>query len=210
MFLAKDKPKKQRKTIIDGTTNIKLFELLRELRNQIAEREDLVHFQIFTQKSLYAMCEMLPTNKQELKQIHGMGKTRIEKYGTDILRVIVDYCDENDIETSNNISVLENLKPKRKKGDTKKISLELFKARKSIDQIAVERELNANTIIGHLASFISSGEVSITDLMSKDHYKELKKIIPTKTFENLSDLKYQLDDKYSYGEIRLVLEDLSK
>ena len=210
VFLAKDKPKKQRKTIIDGTTNIKLFELLRELRNQIAEREDLVHFQIFTQKSLYAMCEMLPTNKQELKQIHGMGKTRIEKYGTDILRVIVDYCDENDIETSNNISVLENLKPKRKKGDTKKISLELFKARKSIDQIAVERELNANTIIGHLASFISSGEVSITDLMSKDHYKELKKIIPTKTFENLSDLKYQLDDKYSYGEIRLVLEDLSK
>ena len=210
VFLAKEKPKKQRKAVIDGTTNIELFELLRELRNQVAKREDLVHFQIFTQKSLYAMCEMLPTSKEELKALHGMGKTRIEKYGTEILKVIKDYCDENDIETPNTISVFEGLKPKKKKGDTKKISLELFKAGKPIEQIALERELNTNTIFGHLAGFISSGEIKIADLMTKTHYVELKEIIPTKTFENLSDLKHQLDEKYSYGELRLVLNELSK
>jgi len=209
VFLGKDKPKKQRKAVIEGTTNIELFELLRELRNQIAKREDLVHFQIFTQKSLYAMCETLPTSKQELKTIHGMGKTRIEKYGTEILQVIKWYCNENDIETSNDISVFEELKPKKQKGDTKKISLELFKTGKSIDQIALERELNSNTIFGHLASFISSGDIAITDLITKTHYSELKKTIPTKTFENLSDLKHQLDDKFSYGELRLVVNELS-
>ena len=210
VFLAKEQPKKQRKTVIEGTTNIELFELLRELRNQIAKREELVHFQVFTQKSLYAMCELLPTSKQELKEVHGMGKTRIEKYGTEILKVIKTYCEENEIESSNDLSVFEDLKPKRQKGDTKKISLELFKAGKAIDQIALERELNANTIFGHLAGFISSGEIEITDLISKANYSELRKIIPTKTFQNLSDLKHQIDDKFSYGEIRLVLEDLSK
>ena len=46
--------------------------------------------------------------------------------------------------------------------------------------------------------------------MSKKHYVELKKIIPTKTFENLSELKHQLDDKFSYGELRLVVNDLSE
>ncbi|MFP4847113.1 helix-turn-helix domain-containing protein [Winogradskyella sp. PE311] len=211
VFLAKDKPKKQRKVVIDGTTNVELFELLRELRNQIAKREDLVHFQVFTQKSLYAMCELLPNTKQELKAVHGMGKTRIEKYGTEILKVIKTYCEENDIETSNDVSVFEELKPKkRQKGDTKKISLELFKAGKSVDQIALERDLNTNTIFGHLAEFISSGEVKITDLITKAHFLELKKIIPTKTFENLSDLKHQVDDKFSYGELRLVVNELSK
>ena len=211
VFLAKEKPKKQRKTVIEGTTNVELFELLRELRNQIAKREDLVHFQIFTQKSLYAMCEILPNTKQELKAVHGMGKTRIEKYGAEILTVIKSYCEENDIETSNEVSVFEELKPKTtEKGNTKKISLELFKAGKSLDQIALERDLNTNTIFGHLAEFISSGEVKITDLMSKLHYTELKKVIPTKTFENLSDLKHQLDDKFSYGELRLVLISLKK
>ncbi|WP_296386959.1 HRDC domain-containing protein, partial [Winogradskyella sp.] len=171
VFLAKDKPKKQRKAVIDGTTNIELFELLRELRNQIVKREDLVHFQIFTQKSLYAMCEMLPNTKQELKKVHGMGKTRIEKYGTEILKVIKSYCEENDIETTNEVSIFEEIKPIRQKGDTKKISLNLFKAGKPIDQIALERELNVNTIFGHLADFISSGEIKITDLISKEPYK---------------------------------------
>ena len=83
-------------------------------------------------------------------------------------------------------------------------------AGKSIDQIAIERDLNANTIFSHLSSFISTGEVKVTDLMPKSHYSELKKIIPTKTFENLSDLKHQVDEKYSYGELRLVINELSK
>jgi hypothetical protein len=61
-----------------------------------------------------------------------------------------------------------------------------------------------------LASFITTGEVKIVDLMSNEFYEELKGIIPKKTFENVSDLKQQLDDKYSYGELRLVLEDLKK
>jgi len=187
-----------------------LAELLRLLRNEIAQREDLIHYQIFTQKALYEMCETLPVNQKELKTVNGMGKVRVEKYGTEILKVIRDYCDENDIETSNVEPVFEELKPKRQKGETKKISLELFKSGKSINDIALERELNVNTISGHLASFIPTGEVKITDIISEDYYNELKELIPTKEYENLSDLKYQLDDKFSYGEIRLVLNALVK
>tara|TARA_R110002049_G_scaffold296274_1_gene484254 strand:+ start:96 stop:2534 length:2439 start_codon:yes stop_codon:yes gene_type:complete len=209
VFLGKEKPKKIRKMIIDGTTNVELFELLRELRNQIANREDLVHFQVFTQKSLYSMCETLPTSKEELKEIHGMGKTRVEKYGTEILKVIISYCDENDIETSSKNITLDLPKPKIKTGETKLESLKLYKDGKSIDEIAVLRDLNENTIFGHLASFISSGEIKITELIDEAKYNELKQIIPSKTFENLSDLKHLLDDKYSYGELRLVVNELS-
>jgi hypothetical protein len=210
VFLGKEKPKKTRKSVIDGTTNIELFELLRELRNQIAKQKDLVHFQIFSQKALYEMCETLPTNKIELLAVNGMGKTRVEKYGSQILDIVRNFCDENDIEISNSTTSFKESKPKRQKGDTKKQSLQLFKSGKTIDEIANERELNENTIFGHLASFISSGDIKITDLISENYYSELKEIIPTKTFENLSDLKHQLDEKYSYGEIRLVLEELSK
>ena len=209
VFLTKDKPKKPRKTVIDGTTNVELFELLRELRNTIAKEKELIHFQVFTQKALYEMCETLPTDKKELLKVNGFGKIRVEKYGNEILKVIREYCDENDIEISNDVEIFEAPKPKRQRGDTKKVSLKLFKSGKSVEQIALERELNVNTVTGHLASYISSGEVKITDLISKAHYKELKEIIPKHTFENLSDLKHQIDDKYTYGELRLVLDDLS-
>jgi hypothetical protein len=50
--------------------------------------------------------------------------------------------------------------------------------------------------------------VEITDLMKKEHYNSLLELIPKTTFESLSDLKNQLDDIYSYGELRLVLEHL--
>ena len=46
--------------------------------------------------------------------------------------------------------------------------------------------------------------------MLKSHYSELREIIPKKVFENLSDLKRQLDEKYTYGELRLVINELSK
>jgi hypothetical protein len=210
VFLAKEKPKKQRKTIIDGTTNVELFELLRELRNTIANEKDLIHYQIFTQKALYEMCETLPSNKKELLEVNGFGKTRVEKYGAEILKVIRDYCDENDIETSKEVEIFEKTIVKHQKGDTKRISLDLFKNGKAPEQIAIERELNINTIIGHLSSFISSGEVKITDLILESRYKELKVLIPKYKFENLSDLKHQLDDKYTYRELRLMLDDLSK
>ncbi|SDR65573.1 HRDC domain-containing protein [Formosa sp. Hel1_31_208] len=210
VFLAKDKPKKPRKTVIDGTTNVELFELLRELRNEIANNKDLIHYQVFTQKALYEMCETLPTNKNELLRVNGFGKVRVEKYGNDILKVILKYCDDNDIEAFEDTEIFEEPKPKRQKGDTKRISLKLFKSGKSIDQIASERALNINTITGHLASFMASGDVKITDLISEKHYEELKVIIPKHTFENLSDLKHQIDDKYSFAELRLVLEDLTK
>jgi hypothetical protein len=208
VFLAKEKPKKSRKSVIDGTTNVELFELLRVLRNEIAQEKDLIHYQVFTQKALYEICETLPTNKSELLEVNGMGKTRVDKYGSAILKEIRAYCDENDIEVSEEVDLFEEEKTKRKKGDTKKESLQLFKNGKSVKEIANERELNETTIIGHLASFISTGEIKITDLISEDHYKELKVLIPKHKFDNLSDLKHQIDDKYTYGELRLVLDDI--
>ncbi|TNJ43142.1 helix-turn-helix domain-containing protein [Tamlana fucoidanivorans] len=209
VFQGKNKPKKSRKTVIDGTSHVELFEKLRLLRNDIARENDLIHYQIFSQKALYEMCETLPTTTKELLQINGMGKKRVEKYGSVILKVIRAYCEVHNIETSEEETLFEQAKPKRKRGDSKKESLLLFQSGKSIEEIAHERELNENTVFTHLASFIKTGETKVTDLISEEHYNELKALIPQKEFETLSDLKHQLDEKYSYGALRLVLENLN-
>lgn len=212
VFNTKEKPKKVRKSIIDGTTNVELFELLRELRNDIAHENDLVHYQVFTQRALYEMCETLPLTKKELLKVNDMGKTRVEKYGEAILKVIKTFCEENDIETSHDgdddfeISIP---KKQKDKGDTKRISLEMFKAGKSVFEIAEERGYVPSTITNHLASFITTGEIKVSDLMPMAHYNSLKVRIPQTTFENLTDLKNKLDDKYSYEELRLVINDLN-
>jgi hypothetical protein len=210
VFLTKDVPKKTKTIAIEGTTNKDLFERLRRLRDVIAKDKDLIHYQVFTQKSLYEMCEKLPTTSKELLSITGFGKIRVKKYGDAILKVITDYWIENDIEASYNKEIFEETTPRKQKGESKKISLSLFKSGKSIEDIAQDRGLTTGTITAHLASFIPTKEIKITDLMSKSHYKELKEIIPTLKFESLADLKHQIDVKYSYTDLRLVLNDLNK
>ena len=212
VFLTKDKPKKARSSVIDGTVNIELFELLRELRNDIASEKELIHYQVFSQKALYEICEVLPITTKQLLEINGFGKVRVEKYGAQILEVIKVYCDENNIETDDTIELEKRPEAKNKnsKGESDKISLQLYLTGKTIPEIAAERELVETTIFGHLSKFVTSGEVNVKDLISEVYFKELTGLIPKHKFENLTDLKRQLDDKYSYSDIRLVLNTLGK
>ena len=97
VFLKKEKTKKLKTVIIGNTKTIKLMERLRVLRTAISQENNLIEFQIFSQKSLIELCENLPTTKNQLSKVKGFGKIRIEKYGVAILKEIKDYCNENDI-----------------------------------------------------------------------------------------------------------------
>ena len=115
VFNEKERPEKVRKTVIDGTQNIELFEVLRLLRTEIAEEKGVPPFHIFTQKALYAMCETLPTSEPQLLQIHGMGKTRIQKYGDAILNEIRRYCDEHNIDEATKSHMFKSSIKKKQK-----------------------------------------------------------------------------------------------
>ncbi len=195
---------KEKKEFKATTDHPLLFDALRNLRSIIATEEDLAHYQIFTQRSLYEMCEMLPLNKKQLKVVNGMGKVRIEKYGKEILEIINEYADENNIEIKE--TKVEETKPKKK--NTKLVSLEMFKKGMTISDIALKRDLVIGTIEVHLSSFIETGEVSIFDIISEKKYREIKKSIQSVKFEGLTDLKNKVDNKYSYSELRFVLNTL--
>jgi hypothetical protein len=198
--------KKERK---DTSEHPELFEQLKALRAEFADAENVPHYVVFTQKSLYDLCDMLPLSKKQLLAVNGMGKVRVEKYGDEILDIIKAYCDTNELEASQIISKKELIKKEKpKKEDTKKISLDMFKSGMSVFEIAKERGFVESTIQGHLVHYIPTGEITITDLIPEEKYQELKSSIQSATFENLSDLKNKLDDKFTYAEIRLVLGSL--
>mgnify|MGYP003663323156 FL=1 len=196
--------KKERK---DTAEHPVLFEQLKALRASFADVENVPHYVIFTQKSLYDLCEMLPVTNKQLLAVNGMGKVRIEKYGSEILDIIKDYCDSNGIEP-NPIPVKVKVKKEKAKEDTKKISLDMFKSGLSVFEIAKERGFVEATIQGHLAHFIPMGDIKITDLMPEEKYEVLKSIMQTTTFESLTELKNKIDEKFTYAELRLVVNSL--
>ena len=180
---------------------------LRELRDEIRIAQNIPAFQIFTQETLYLMCDLLPRTEKELLKVSGMGKVRVEKYGQEILEVINEYCEENGIHQSKS---LQEKPLKEVKKNTKQISLEMFRAGMSVKEIAKERNYTTSTIESHLASYIPSGEVDILELLSLKKYKEILKAIEKVEFKNLTELKEQVDDSFTYAELRLVLLTLEK
>jgi len=207
---------KVKRAEITATNHPKLFEELRELRHIISNSENVHHYQIFTQKSLYEMCEYLPTSPKQLRTVNGMGKIRVQKYGEEILEIIQKYIDKNNIKpnftseelTQNESDIKVKKTVKSKKGETQQISYDMFKNGMSIKEIAKERGLVTGTIEGHLSQYILMGDLKVEDIMPKDKYNELKKIMRTTIFESFNELKSKIDAKFTYGEMRMVSMDL--
>ncbi|ARV16300.1 helix-turn-helix domain-containing protein [Polaribacter sp. SA4-12] len=171
---------------------------LRELRDEIRIEQSIPAFQIFTQETLYAMCDSLPRTEKDLLNTVGMGKTRVAKYGEQILEVINTYCKANGINQFNE-------QKKEDKKPTKQISLELFKSGLSVKEVAKERSLTPGTIESHLASFIPSGDVDILELIDIKRYKKLINAIEDTKFKSLTELKEKVDKSFSFMELRMVL-----
>ena len=174
---------------------------LRLYRDVVARADEIPHYQIFTQESLYELCEKLPKTKTDLSKITGMGKVRVTKYGTEILKIIAAFVAESSLK-------IDKKEAKPKKKSSKQISLELFKGGMSIEQIAKERDLVFTTIEGHLASFLPTKEIEISELMSAETFKAITEIIKNNDFENLTELKNIVGDTYRFSELRMVLRVL--
>ncbi|MDR3134424.1 MAG: helix-turn-helix domain-containing protein [Prevotellaceae bacterium] len=104
----------------------------------------------------------------------------------------------------------EEKKEKAPKGETQRITLQLFRSGKTIAEIAKERNFAVSTIEGHLAAFVRTGEVPVTDLVPPEKIAvilPLVKSIVNGTNTGLSSIKEQLGRNYSYMEIKAVLND---
>lgn len=95
------------------------------------------------------------------------------------------------------------------KGESQRISLQLYKEGKTIDEIALERGMAASTIEGHLAEFVSTGEVNIFDLVSTELVNQVKEAMVDVEEGKLSPIREKIGDEVSYGKLKMVINYLN-
>jgi ATP-dependent DNA helicase RecQ len=83
--------RKQTKTALPADIDIGLWEALRECRRLLAEEQGVPPYVIFHDRSLKEMCAALPRTTTQFGSITGVGERKLEKYGTEFLRVINEY-----------------------------------------------------------------------------------------------------------------------
>ncbi len=188
-----------------------LFDHLRQVRTVFARGENVPPYVVFSDATLVEMATYLPQTEWEMRKISGVGDLKFDKYGADFLNEIRNYCVRNSL-----VSRIDLKSPKRerkqrtKRGvdgkDTFRMSLDLFRAGRSIPEIARERGLAVTTIENHLARFIPTGEVSLDQFVSVEKVEPIREAIVKFADSNaLSPIKEYLGEDYSYGEIRAVM-----
>ena len=186
-----------------------LFMEMRTLRREIAERENVPPYVIFSDATLSELSTYLPNSKEELNQISGFGAFKIEKYGGIFLPAIIEFCRKNNL-----TSKISEKKPKKKtipkstnkyEAGTFTTTYQMFKAGNSVEEIAKIRNLTVNTIQNHLVNFVTVGMIKPNQLIDVRKIKTIIEIAKTQTISSLKSIKEELGDNYSYFEINVAI-----
>lgn len=195
---------------IADQTNAELYNTLKRWRNLICNETGQPIYMVANQSSLQEISTYLPLTKKDLMQISGFGKAKVEKFGDEILESVQDYCEKYGLES--NISSKKNdgkkekkSKPVSNKPDTKTISFDLFRSGKNVEEIAKERNFTTGTIEAHLAHFVGTGELQVSDLVPAEKQKLISIAVAAHGSSSLKTLIDNLPADISYGQVRVFL-----
>ena len=147
--------------------NHKLFEILRGLRKEIADKERMPPYIVFSDVALKEMSTLYPQNLESFRKIKGVGDIKLKKYGNLFLEKIVNYC-KND-----------NMKPKSISTDSfRDAIIEVIKSFKG----AKIRSTDVSRILIGLGRSRRAGKLKMASHPLFGHFpqlsrKEIKKVI---------------------------------
>jgi len=96
-------PKKPVEEIILTPEEIKLYTALRDLRNDLALRDNCPTYMVVPNSTIRMMAKNKPETKEDMLKISGMGEKRFERYGQDFVEMIKTYKTVTKIEPQENL-----------------------------------------------------------------------------------------------------------
>jgi ATP-dependent DNA helicase RecQ len=87
-------PDKKSKKVYDDAPKDEVFEKFRELRFEIASKQNVPAYIVFSDKTLLEFAQALPQNKEEVLDINGVGEVKYERYGKEFLALCVEIKNE--------------------------------------------------------------------------------------------------------------------
>ncbi|MDE5412737.1 DNA helicase RecQ [Alkalihalobacterium chitinilyticum] len=180
--------------------NDEVFESLRQVRKDIADKEKVPPYLIFSDKTLREMSRSIPSSTEELLLVNGVGQQKLEKYGEPFLTALQPYRDQK----------TDQLVTVQKKASSKipshHITYERYEQGSSVKEIAAERECTEETILSHLEKCVDEGKnIDLRQFVNEHHEQLIEEAIEKIGAERLKPLKESLPEEVTYFEIRYVI-----
>ncbi|EOO21192.1 DNA helicase RecQ [Bacillus cereus] len=185
-----------------------LFEVLREVRKEIAQGEGVPPFVIFSDQTLKDMCAKMPQSESELLTVKGIGEHKLVKYGSHFLQAVQHFIEENPnyAETIKTEVVSERKKSGKASANSHLETYEMYKQGIDLNEVAKERGLSRQTIENHLIRCFEDGmEVDWNSFVPAE-YEALIETAVQNAEGGLKSIKDQLPNEVSYFMIRAYLQ----
>ncbi|MGO4886854.1 DNA helicase RecQ [Anaerobacillus sp. MEB173] len=184
-----------------------IFEVLRDLRKEIASRENVPPYIIFSDKTLREMSAVIPLDTNELIEISGVGKQKLDKYGEAFLTALEPFKEKKTVSTVKINAAKGTGQRKETKKPSHHTTFELVKQGMSIHDIANEREITVTTAMNHLIKCHEEDlDIDLEQFVSPEHKVLILEVIEQVGAERLKPIKEALPEEVEYYEIRIVLQ----
>lgn len=183
-----------------------LFEELRLIRRELAEKEKVPPFVIFSDQTLQDMCLKLPQTKEAMLKVKGVGTHKLDMFGETFLAAIQSFLVNNPDRKAEDAP--EILAPTKKVSEKNShlITYELYKDNFSISEMASKRELTSITIENHLIKCHQEGLLVDWGQFIPTEYKQIiGDAVNNAETERLKPIKELLPNEVSYFMIKAFL-----
>jgi ATP-dependent DNA helicase RecQ len=136
-----------------ASTDQKLFEMLKELRQRESKKRKLPPFVIFLESSLQDMATMYPTTNAELEKCQGVSKGKAARYGKSFVDMIAAYVEENRIERPDDFV----MKSVANKSLNKVYIIQQVDKKIPLDTIARNKDLRLDSLLEDMETIAASG-----------------------------------------------------
>lgn len=189
-----------------SATDKVLFALLKDLRKEIARKNNLPPFVIFQDPSLEDMAIQYPVTLDEMKQITGVGSGKAEKFGKPFVDLISRYVDENEIERPMDMVV----KSVVNKSGIKVYIIQNIDRKIPLEDIAFSKGMEFDELLTEIESIVAAGtkidiRYYINQVIDPDKQEEIFEYFQTAETDSYQvALKDLGEDDFTEEEIRLM------
>ncbi|WP_350302885.1 DNA helicase RecQ [Peribacillus frigoritolerans] len=181
-----------------------LFEELRQLRKELAIKENVPPFIIFSDASLKDMAVKLPRTEEEFLEVKGVGMQKFERFGAMFLQGISQYVQAHPELETNTMVTKETVKRATKPSHLE--SYRLYQEGKSIKEIGTLRGLSSISIENHLLKCAEEHlDINWDEIFLEKDFDLVLETAKQLDSEKLKPLKEALPEHISYFMIKAIL-----
>ena len=182
----------------------KLQKMLMKLRKEVAEKYEVPPYAVFEESSINDMLIKYPITIEELKNIHGVGEGKANKFGKPFIALIDSYVKDNDITRPEDLVI----KTTGANSALKLFIIQNIDRKLPIRDIADAKGMELPNFLDQLETIVFSGtkvniQYAIDDLFDEEQQEELHEYFMEAENNDIQEAVEEFDGEYEEDDLRI-------